>query len=395
MATGRSCGLKKSGELDLALFLSERPASAAALFTTNRFRAAPVEISSQHIERSGGLARAVLANAGCANAATGKRGFEAARRTALEMARILSVPVEQVLVASTGVIGERLPVALILSAIPDALRSADSHGLEHASRAIMTTDTLPKMGAVGFTWRGRRATIVGCAKGAGMIHPRLAAAGSPRCATMLVFLFTDAAAPPGLLRGAMGAASARSFESITVDGDTSTNDTVILLANGASGLTVRDTDGSLVRFQKALESVCGSLARQIVRDGEGARRMLEVTVVGAPDTPSADRVAREVARSPLVKTAVAGGDANWGRILSAAGAAGVPLDPRATSVRIGGVTVVRGGAAIAHDRRRVDDHFEKPEVSVRISVGTGAGSARILTCDLTEGYIRINTDYRS
>jgi glutamate N-acetyltransferase/amino-acid N-acetyltransferase len=292
-----------------------------------------------------------------------------------------------VLVASTGVIGEPLPVERLIAALPAAFKGLSAGGLAQASRAIMTTDTRPKTAVASFRWRGRTVRIAGCAKGAGMIHPRMA--------TMLAVLLTDAALPPGLLKRALGEVSRQSFESISVDGDTSTNDSVFLLASGASGVRVRKGEGSWARFVAALGAVAGALARQIVRDGEGARRTLEIEVEGARDRDSADRVARAIACSPLVKTALAGGDANWGRILAAAGAAGVPFDPAAVRVSIGGVTVARRGAAVRHDRRRVERLFRRPSVKVRVGLGRSAGRARMLTCDLTAGYVRINADYRS
>ena len=451
-AAGVSCGIKrakragaaKRPERDLALFFSDRPAAAAALFTTNRFPAAPVLLSSASLMKTGGAARAIVANSGCANAATGERGLAAARRTARAFARIAGIDAEQVLVASTGVIGEHLPAGQLISALPAAFAALSSSRFKEASRAILTTDTTPKTATAVFGWKGRSARITGCAKGAGMIHPRLAPAacilsraaapertlrsrpqghhtlhsrgasdatafrhprtlvsrhtGRPprtRHATMLAFVFTDAVVPPRSLRRALIAASPRSFERISVDGDTSTNDSVFVLANGASGLEVHSSDGSFDRFLHALESVAFSLARQIVRDGEGARRVLDIEVSGAASREAADRVAREIARSPLVKTALAGADANWGRILSAAGAAGVPFDPMRADLWIEGVRVARAGAAVRYDRRRVEGVFRRDEVPVRLLLGRGPGQARFLTCDLTEDYVRINASYRS
>ncbi len=385
-ASGIACGLKKKGP-DLALWLCDRTATAAALFTTNRFRAAPVCLSAAHLIRTGGRARAIVINSGCANAATGRRGLAAARRTAFEVARQAGVAPETVLLASTGVIGEHLPVARLVAGLPAAIAGLGAGGLERASRAIMTTDTRPKTAEASFRWRGRTVRIAGCAKGAGMVHPRMA--------TMLAVLLTDAAISPGLLRRALGEASRHSFESISIDGDTSTNDSVFLLASGASGVRIRKKEGSWARFVHSLGLVAGSLARQIVADGEGARRTLEIEVTGARDRDLADRVARAIACSPLVRTALAGGDANWGRILAAAGAAGVPFDPAGVSVSIGGVTVARRGAAVRYDRRRVDRLFRRPGVKVRVGLGRSAGRARMLTCDLTSGYVRINADYRS
>lgn len=385
-ASGVACGIKKSG-LDLALFVSDRPAAAAARFTTNRFRAAPVLVSAAHLRSSRGRTRAVVANSGCANAATGRPGLQVARRTALALARRLGLEESQVLVASTGVIGAPLPAARLLAGLPSAVAGLGTRGLRRATRAIMTTDRRPKLAHATFSWRGRTATISGCAKGAGMIHPRMA--------TMLAFLFTDAEVPVSLLRRLLNAVSPATFESISVDGDTSTNDTVLLLANGASGLRVEERDGSARRFREALLCVAASLSRQIVRDGEGARKTLLVEVRGAASARAADRVARAVALSPLVKTALAGGDPNWGRILAAAGTAGVPFDPRRVSISIGGLPVVRRGSAVRSSPRRLHRVFQRGEVTARLNLGRGKGIGRILTCDLTSSYIRINASYTS
>jgi glutamate N-acetyltransferase/amino-acid N-acetyltransferase len=385
-ASGIACGIKRSG-LDLALFVSDRPAAAAARFTTNRFKAAPVQVSALHLRKSRGRARAVVVNSGCANAATGSRGLQAAERTALTAARRLGLDASQVLVASTGVIGAALPAGRIGAALPEAVSRLAPGGLPRAARAIMTTDTRPKVASARLRWRGRTATVSGCAKGAGMIHPKMA--------TMLVFLFTDADVDALSLRRILGDVSPGTLESISVDGDTSTNDAVILLANGASGLRVRRSDASMARFRRAVATVAASLARQIVLDAEGARRTLLVEVRGAASRKAADRVARAVALSPLVKTALAGGDPNWGRILAAAGTAGVRFDPGQVSIAIGGVPVARRGAAVRGDPRRLLRAFKRQEVRARVHLGQGQGSARILTCDLTTDYVRINASYTS
>ena len=385
-ASGVACGIKRSG-LDLALFVSDRPAAAAARFTTNRFRAAPVLVSAAHLLSSRGRTRAVVANSGCANAATGTKGLQAARRTASALSRRLGLDEAQVLVASTGVIGAPLPATRLLAALPAAVTGLGAGGLRRAARAIMTTDRRPKIAVSTFAWRGRTATVSGCAKGAGMIHPRMA--------TMLAFLFTDAEVTVPLLRRLLNIVSPATFESISVDGDTSTNDTVLLLANGASGLRVEEGNGSMQRFREALLSVTASLSRQIVRDGEGARKTMLVEVRGAASAGAADRVARAIALSPLVKTALAGGDPNWGRILAAAGTAGVPFDPGRVSISIGGVPVVRRGSAVRSSPRRLRRVFRRREVTARLNLGRGKGIGRILTCDLTSSYIRINASYTS
>jgi glutamate N-acetyltransferase/amino-acid N-acetyltransferase len=314
-------------------------------------------------------------------------GLRAARRTALALARRLGLQTSQILVASTGVIGAPLPASRLRAGLPAAVARLRAGGLRHAARAIMTTDRRPKLAVATVSWRGRTATISGCAKGAGMIHPRMA--------TMLAFLFTDAEVPVPLLRRLLNAVSPATFESISVDGDTSTNDTVLLLANGASGLQVDERDGSMPRFREALQRVAASLSRQIVRDGEGARKTMLVEVRGASSAHAADRVARAVALSPLVKTALAGGDPNWGRILAAAGTAGVPFDPRRVSLSIGGLPVVRRGSAVRSDPRRLRRAFRRGEVTARLNLGRGKGIGRILTCDLTSSYVRINASYTS
>lgn len=386
-AAGVACGVKKRGGLDLAVFLSDPPAAAAARFTLNRFRAAPILVSEAHLAASGGRARAIVVNSGCANAATGRRGLEDARRIARAAAKLTGARPEEILVASTGVIGERLPADRIVSGLPAAVSAQSRSGLKQASRSILTTDTRPKTAAARFSWRGRSALVAGCAKGAGMIHPNMA--------TMLAFVFTDAAVAPSLLDRALAEASAETFEAISVDGDTSTNDTVFLLAGGASGVTVRARDRSFGRFLESLRIVCASLARQIVEDGEGARRAMHVVVRGARDAAGARLVARAVAVSPLVKTALAGGDANWGRILSAAGASGVTFDPGSVTVEIAGIAVARRGAAVDHDHRGVERAFRARRVPVVITLGRGPGTSAMTTCDLTEDYVRINADYRS
>ena len=426
-ASAAACGIRKHGR-DLALFASDRDATAAALFTRNLFPAAPVVESARRLALSRGRARAILVNAGCANAATGKAGEAACRRTLAALERVSGCAPDRLLVASTGVIGEPLPAGKIVSSVPALWRGLAPRGFEQAASAILTTDTRPKTAHAEFSWRGQRARVTGCAKGAGMIHPRLvpsaaiarAARGNLHAhetrphATMLAFLFTDAAVSGALLRRALAEAAGGSLNTISVDGDTSTNDSVFLLANGASGLTVarggssdrprpgdrphpgdRPPGGPWARFLEALSSVTGSLAEQIVHDGEGARRVLRIEVTGARDHRAADRVAREIARSPLVKTALAGGDANWGRILSAAGASGARFDPRHAELALAGIPVARGGAAIPFDRARLDAAFDAPEVRVRLRLGRGPGRAGFLTCDLTEAYVRINADYRS
>ena len=388
-AAGLACGIKRGrgrNALDLALIVCDRRAPAAAVFTTNQFAAAPVALCRQHLARSLGLARAVVVNSGCANAATGREGMGRARAVAAAAARLLGCREEEILVSSTGVIGRPLPHDKILKALPGAVRALSATGLRDAARAILTTDTRAKIRSARIAIEGRPVTITGIAKGSGMIHPRMA--------TMLAYILTDAAVHPYLLQRLLREAVADSFNAITVDGDCSTNDTVVLMASGAAGNHALLQSGRReAPFVVALREVCRALALDIVTDGEGARRILEVEVAGARSDGAADRIARSVANSPLVKTALAGGDPNWGRILSAAGAAGVPLSPGEVSLSIGGVPVVHRGCGTGRNGAVLRRLFTAPRVSVRLDVGPGRGRAVLWTCDLTRRYIDINAHY--
>ena len=308
-----ACGLKKAC-LDLALLTSDTVATAAAVFTTNRVQAAPVRLSREHLQKSGHKIRGVIVNSGNANCCTGPQGIAASRKTAVELARSLRCRPDEILVCSTGVIGLPLRVERILRAIPKLAqsRSSDAAAFEQFTQAIMTTDTRPKWAAAKCRIGGKEIRILGCAKGSGMIEPNMA--------TMLGFLATDAAISPALLSKGLRTAVSRTFNAITVDGDTSTNDTVTLLANSESGTRkISSEDGDYRRFCAALEVVCKSLALAIVADGEGAERVIEIEVRGATSDRAADKISRTIANSPLVKTAFAGADPNWGRILAAAG----------------------------------------------------------------------------
>jgi glutamate N-acetyltransferase/amino-acid N-acetyltransferase len=424
-----TCGLKKKGGLDLALIVSDTPATAAAVFTTNRTQAAPVQLSREHVQRAASRMRAIIVNSGNANCSTGPVGLAASRKTAQALARELGCAPEQSIVCSTGVIGVPLRVKKILAALPQ-LRGAladTPQAFEWVTRAIMTTDTRPKWAAVACRIRGRAVRLLGCAKGAGMIHPQMA--------TMLAFVVTDAAIAPALLRRALREVASRTFNCITVDGDTSTNDTLAILANGASGarvganLRVRPHDGKRAHaqvrpyqaFVSALESVCRSLALQIVADGEGAQRVVEITVRGAASARAADSVARTIANSPLVKTALAGSDPNWGRILAAAGRAPLAprdrFDPERVEIWLAGIKMYSRGRALPFDERAahrkmlasyvpivVDLHQaeRKSKAEKRNSV-RGASpwplvprlSATLWTCDFTRDYVTINASYRT
>ena len=309
-----ACGLKKTGALDLALLFSDVPASAAAVFTQNLVVAAPVTVSKSHLKSSKGRMRAVVVNAGNANCATGAAGYAASVKTVEEAARRLGCTSSELFVCSTGVIGVPLPVEKILRALPGITRNLrhSARSFAELSLAICTTDTRPKTAASSFKMAGKRVHLVGCAKGAGMIHPNMA--------TTLAFVATDAAIAPSLLQKTLRDVTARTFNAITIDGDTSTNDTLLVLANGESGAPRIQPGSSAHRaFANALEEVCHSLALQIVADGEGAQRVIEIDVRGAKSPSDATRIAQTIATSPLVKTAFAGGDPNWGRIFAAAG----------------------------------------------------------------------------
>ena len=425
-----ACGLKKKKNLDLALISSDRPAAAAGVFTTNLVQAAPVVLSRMHVQAAGGKMRAIVVNSGNANCSTGPAGIAAAQATAAVAARELGCRTKQVLVCSTGVIGVPLCVERILRALPDLARSQrPTAGTFSAfTRAIMTTDTRPKWAAARCRIGGKTVRLLGCAKGAGMIHPQMA--------TMLAFVLSDAAITPSLLQRALRDVVRRTFNAITVDGDTSTNDTLMVLANGASGAATIRQNGdarnerrlqglkpsSLLRgnvrakartsgkaesaFVAALDKVCRSLALQIVADGEGARRVVEIEVHGASSNRAAEQVARTIAGSPLVKTALAGADPNWGRILAAAGRAGVPFDPARAEITLAGIKVYARGAALPFDERAAHRRLlaryvpivvdlGQEIVSRRRSGGRNSSAARIWTCDFTADYVRINASYRT
>ena len=385
------CGLKRS-RLDLGILISETPAAAAAVFTTNRVVAAPVLASRAHLKKSRGRMRGIIVNSGNANCCTRADGLPASIATTRKLAQELGgFDASQILVCSTGVIGAPLRVEKILHAVPQLVRtrSAEAGAFEEFARAIMTTDTRPKWAEAKCRIGGRDARILGCAKGAGMIHPRMA--------TMLAFLVTDATLSPALAARALKSAAGPTFNSITIDGDTSTNDTVALLANGESGARAITSAGSAdyEDFCTALERVCRSLAIAIVEDGEGAQRVIEIEVRGASSDRSADQIARTVANSPLVKTAFAGADPNWGRILAAAGRSGVAFDPRHTNIWIGGVAVCRGGRERPFDEAAAHAKMLEKYVPLRVDLGSGRGAARIWTCDFTQEYVHINASYRT
>lgn len=378
-------GIRKENKDDLALIVSDRPASAAAVFTRNTVQAAPVKVAKRHLRASGGLVRAVLVNAGNANCAT-RTGEKVALACCRATARLLDTPVEQVVPASTGVIGVELDAELILRALPRLCSRLSEDAFADAARAIMTTDTVPKMAFGEVPLLEGTVHIAGMTKGAGMIHPNLA--------TTLAFVMTDAAIPPTRLRALLLPAVERSYHRLTVDGDTSTNDTILVLANGASG--VRPDPKEQLVFGEVLAWVLEDLAEKIARDGEGARKLISVYVTGARDDDQAARLARAIASSALVKTAIAGCDPNWGRILSAAGNAGVEFDPTKVEIYLQGVCVCRNGVAEPFCEHELKQKLDAREVIIRFRLrGRGQGRARFWTCDLTEDYVRINGSYRT
>ena len=372
---------------DLGLIVSGAPASAAAVFTQNRVQAAPVKLARRHLKISRGVAGAILVNAGNANCAT-RTGDRVALECSRALAKKLLLPVAQVLPASTGVIGVELDAKLILKAIPQLVEGLSETKFDDVSRAIMTTDLVPKTAFAEVVLKRGTVRIAGMTKGSGMIQPRMA--------TTLGFVLTDARVSPSVLRGALTRTCETSYNRLSVDGDTSTNDTLALLANGASGVTVGPDREDRDAFEAGVSSVMESLAQQIARDGEGARRLVTIHVSGAADNKSAAQIARSIANSPLVKTAMAGADPNWGRILSAAGNAGVTLDPSKVDIQLQGATVCRGGLAAPFSEAVLKTKLEAQECEVRLLIrGNGKGTARFWTCDLTEGYIHINASYRT
>ena len=384
-AAGVACGIKPSG-LDLALIVSTPPARAAGIFTTNLAVAAPVVITREHLKQSHGTARSIVVNSGGANACTGDQGLAVARAMAADTARVVGCSAERVLVSSTGVIGvqldgEKLRRGVTLAA---GALSRDGHGA--AAEAIMTTDPWAKEAAVRATTPAGVFHVGGMAKGAGMIEPNMA--------TMLGFLTTDADVDPDLLQRALTDAADDTFNAITVDGEASTNDMVLLLAGGRSRVRIDDT--GYPAFVDALHTVCRELALGVVRGGEGATKLIAVTVTGARTIAEAKQTARAIANSPLVKTAVHGGDPNWGRLVAVAGRAGVEFDLAHARVRIGEVELFGHGQVFADREPAAAEHLSGSEVVIGVDVGTGgAGTATVWTCDLSAEYVRINADYRT
>ena len=385
-AAGVSCGLKKAEALDLALIVADGLATAAGVFTTNKAQAAPVLVSREHLTGSSGRAAAILVNSGCANACTGPEGVAVARSTADFVASMMGCAPNQVLVASTGVIGVQLDGAKIRHGAAIAMRSLARSSHHEAARAIMTTDPAPKESAVRVTTPQGVFHVGGMAKGAGMIEPHLA--------TMLAFVTTDAMVRPDTLQRALADAVEVTFNAITVDGDTSTNDSVFLLAGGASKVPIEDA--LYPALVAGLREVCGTLARAIVRGGEGATKLISITVTGAQSAAEAKKAAQVVATSLLVKTAIHGGDPNWGRLVAAAGRAGVSFDISRAAVRIGPVVLFSGGVPFDERALEAAAYLKGSDIEIEIDLGAGgAHAATYWTCDLSAEYVKINAEYRT
>lgn len=385
-AAGIACGIKKNGRRDLALVWSDRPASAAAVFTINKAVAAPVLVSKAHLEESSGVARAVVVNSGCANACTGAEGLETARLMAIETARAAGCSAEEVLVASTGVIGVALDRDVVSRGIIAAARALDRAHHAEAAEALMTTDPFPKACALRVIGPLGTFTVGGMAKGSGMIEPMMA--------TMLAFLTTDAAVPPALLRRALVDACDDTFNAITVDGECSTNDSVFVLANGASGVEIDGGHYSLL--VDALRTVSLELALGIVRGGEGATKLVTVRVTGATSPNDARRAAKAIANSLLVKTAVHGGDPNWGRLVAVAGRAGTDFDLARARVLVGEVELFAGGRPFDERADQAAAHLQQADVFLHVDLGTGGRhEMTVWTCDLSAEYVKINAEYRT
>lgn len=384
-ASGVAAGLKKNGRNDLGLMFSQVPATAAGVFTQNRVQAAPVALDRERIKT--GVCQAILVNSGNANCCTGAQGMRDALETAGLLASSLDIPEDSVLVASTGVIGQPLPVDKIQKALPSLVQSLKPDGFMQLAEAIMTTDTVPKVVSRTGMLNGKGFTVTGTAKGAGMIAPNMA--------TMLCFVCTDVGATADQLHHCLYASVQQSFNRITIDGDTSTNDTALILANGLSGAIIR-TSENLAVFQAVLDDVLVTLAKMLVKDGEGATKLVEVCVLGAATDLDARKIADTVAGSNLVKTAIFGEDANWGRILAAAGRSGVEFDPEHMDIFFNDVLMFSQGsgrgAAVEDEVTKV---LKLPEFVITIDLHSGQCRTSVWTCDFSVEYVRINADYRS
>ena len=378
-------GIRKAQKDDLSLIVSDVPASAAGVFTQNKAKAAPVILSQDNLAATGGIARAILTNAGNANCAT-RTGMKVAQATSKAIAKALKVPANQVLPASTGVIGVELDPSKITSKAADLVAGLSPDNFENVVSAIMTTDLVPKKAHASLAVKGGTIHLAGMTKGSGMIQPLMA--------TTLGYIVTDAALSPAELQKMVKKAADRSYNAMSVDGDTSTNDSVYVLANGASGLTMSASDKAL--FADALTVLMEDLAKQIARDGEGAKKLVTIDVEGTRNDKQAMQIARQIGNSPLVKTAIAGSDPNWGRIMMAAGNAGVDFELKNVDIRMQGLLVCKGGLAKDFSEEELTKLLDEPDCHISFTIrGDGKGKARFYTCDFTEGYIQINGSYRT
>ncbi|MEG6586943.1 bifunctional glutamate N-acetyltransferase/amino-acid acetyltransferase ArgJ [Dendrosporobacter sp. 1207_IL3150] len=385
-AAGVKAGIKKSGKEDVAIIYSTVPATAAGVFTTNAMAAAPV-IVSRKVDAKG-QASAIVVNAGCANACTGEQGINDAEKMATLTAELLGLKNDEVFVASTGIIGVNLPMAKLEAGIKKAVAELSEEGGTKASQAILTTDTFPKTCAYQFNLGGVPVKIAGIAKGSGMIHPNMA--------TMLGFVTTDAAISASLLKKALTDVVNVSFNMISVDGDTSTNDMVTVLANGAAGNPVIESTGEdYDLFVQALNQVCTELAKLVARDGEGASKFLEIKVSGAVSFADAKQAAMTIAKSPLVKTAFFGQDPNWGRIICAVGYSGAQVVPEKTTMAIGNITIVKQGMGTSYDEQALRAIMAEHDITVTVDLGLGSAEATVWSCDFSYEYVKINGEYHT
>lgn len=385
-AIGIQAGLKKSGKHDLALIYTAKKAAVAGTFTQNKVAAAPVYVSKETVAT--GTAHAIISNAGCANACTGAQGLADAHTMAQATAIALHCEPQDIIVGSTGIIGQQLPIQDITNAIPTLVASLTYDGSELAGKAILTTDTYSKTASTHFTIAGKDIHMGAIAKGSGMIRPNMA--------TMLCYITTDLAITPTLLQKALHACVDKSFNMISVDGDMSTNDMAIVLANGAAENPIIDTENEdFYLFQEALMAITVSLAKQIAADGEGASKFITINVEGATDFENAKLVGMTIANSPLVKTAFFGEDPNWGRLICAAGYAGAPMDPNTTVLKIGGITIFKNGMGAVYNEKALKDIMSAHDITVTVELNEGDAKATVWTCDLTYDYVKINGEYHT
>lgn len=381
-------GIKYANRKDVGIVLSNTPASCAAVFTKNRFCAAPVTVSRRLLEQSAGILSGVVVNSGSANAATGAEGMANAEEMT-RLAQQATTAQAPMLVCSTGTIGVQLPMDKVNAALPQAAQNLQPglDAFQQFAESIMTTDTVSKVATDSFTFEGKQVSVAGCAKGSGMMHPNMA--------TMLAFIITDASVDPHFLQQIFSRIIDRTLNCVTVDGDTSTNDTAILFANGAAGVEIVPDSPQLHEFETALSNVLTTLSRKLARDGEGATHLIEITVTGAPTFAEARRAALAIGNSPLVKTAIYGRDANWGRIACALGYSGVEFDADKTDIRLGNLPLMQNGTPLGFSEERAFELLSQEEISIFADLKNGTESATVWTCDLTEKYIEINGSYRT